>query len=740
MPNDSDTKMRGDHSPPSLGWLTVVGALVFYAAMILVATYPAVRTCQTRLAAADLTDPLQHLWCLRWYRTCLEEGASPLFCPEIQYPEGSPLGLYSPLQLQSLVYLGCSYLTKNDALLFNAILFAEYLFTGIGTFLLAWFLTRERWGSILAGLLAMLGGPMMFGAWSGGTELLALGGFPLFLVGWLRFVDRPSLGRLAAAIGLFLLLAACSPYYGVLGVFPAVLYVMMQAVGGGRRGVGGWLKPRIGWFLAFSLLVILTIPLLFPAQIWAVVHGYSMERSRIHFEQFGTSVWNYLIPPPENCLMYLVLPPFWKTPGVGNRPTVYLGMVTLGLLGYAVARGVRFRQSRFLWFSFAMFVVLSLGAYGSIGDYKVSLPADWLWDWFPPFRSLRVPARFGYFGAICAAVLAGGALRPLLERIRCRGIRAVIIVGLVVLAVADLARVPFITRELPALPDCYAFLLRNQPGASFCEIHPAENHLSYESTITYWQALHGGRTSAGNPGVNNRPLMNHVLAASPFSYKQLSDLSYLSEPGPETIDLIQGVDFEDYAWLFLTVHGFDDLILHKWTWGNRPMPAPLLRIRERLAEAIVFEDEATVAFDRARLEPPQRPTLICTEGWRERFLRRGRYSAIATEDARLMLFNPTPERALRLKLTASAFIKPRTVRLLADGRELACWRVQPTESADFVSPPFRLPEGLHELSLASDGASPPAHPKSAPTGGPLKPFSLWVSGLQIIDPGKVPTP
>ncbi len=44
-------------------------------------------------------DPPQHLrGLMRWYRTCLVEGRSPLICPELLYPTGAPLSGFSLLQ------------------------------------------------------------------------------------------------------------------------------------------------------------------------------------------------------------------------------------------------------------------------------------------------------------------------------------------------------------------------------------------------------------------------------------------------------------------------------------------------------------------------------------------------------------------------------------------------------------------------------------------------------------------
>src|SRR5262249_20998963 len=92
----------------------------------------------------EACDALQHLWVMRWYKTCLFEGRWPLLCPEIQHPVGAPLGNFSPLHLQSLLYLPLSLLSGSDILCYNLVWLTGLLLTGLGTSLLAWRVVRDR--------------------------------------------------------------------------------------------------------------------------------------------------------------------------------------------------------------------------------------------------------------------------------------------------------------------------------------------------------------------------------------------------------------------------------------------------------------------------------------------------------------------------------------------------------------------------------------------------------------------
>src|SRR5262249_13241906 len=206
-------------APP--GWRSLAGWAAFYVLSAAAATYPVILWFRTSMPGS-LCDPLQHLWIMRWYRTCLLEGRSPVLCPEIQYPVGAPLGNFSPLHLQSLLFIPLSFVLGNDILAFNLTWLTGLVFTGLGTMLLARQVLRDRLCAGFSGMLAMLSAPMMLHA-HGHLELIYLGSIPLFLVAWLRFVDLPGRGRLAAAVLAYILVAMSAAYYSVFAIMPAAL-------------------------------------------------------------------------------------------------------------------------------------------------------------------------------------------------------------------------------------------------------------------------------------------------------------------------------------------------------------------------------------------------------------------------------------------------------------------------------------------------------------------------------------
>jgi hypothetical protein len=675
-----------------------------------VATYPVVLKFGDSIPG-QLSDPLEHLWIMRWSESCLKAGRLPFFCPALNYPTGVPLGYFPTMHLPTAGFLALGLVTDNDVARFNVLWFFGFVATGMGSFLLAWWVIRKVGAAWLAGLGAMLTGPMLMHA-HGHLETMQLGAVPLFLIGWLRFVDRPSRGRLAASVGLYWLVVASAPYFAVLAVFPAAWYVAWSVAFAGSGGRRAWILARAGWLLAFGLVVLPGLALLFSSQIWAAVHGHSMARTRSEFNQFGAPIWSSFIPSPLHALGRNAKPGFFESTGSASRMSEcssYLGVVTLGLLAYAALRRVRFPLAGFWWSALILMVVLSWGSHLQVGTARISLPAGWLYGIFPPFHLIRVPARFNLFAAVCAVVPASAALADLLGRVRGRVARGSFVIGLVALMLADMSMIPFETATIPGIPAIYQELVYRNPETAIVDapMFGSNEGQVFSSVWEYWQSIHQLRTTAGYPGLPNAPFEAEIVRGSPFWAKRLLDPDYLSHPGSEHFGPVEGVDARDYTWLYLTAHGFDRVVLHQETWFDSKYQSGCDRIKALLADARFLEADVAI-FDRATLRPPEGLTWLCGEGFRPSLIHPDARSFGVLRKARLVIFNPTPERSVVLSLVdASAFTRARVVRLMQGVREIARWNVEPGTSRTIETPPFRLEDGVQELRLESDGDDRP---------------------------------
>ncbi|MDB5349148.1 MAG: hypothetical protein JWN86_395 [Planctomycetota bacterium] len=730
MPADSAPEIN---QAPAVALLIKDLALVwaFYIACALILSYPLIKTFSTTLAGS-LIDPLQHLWIMRWYRSCLLEWRSPVICPELQYPVGAPLGNFSPLHLQAILFIPLSLVLRNDVLCFNLVWLFAMTTTGLGTFLLAWQAVRDKPCAAFAGMLAMLSTPMMLHCRSH-LELITLGGFPLFLVGWMRFVDRPTRGRLVVSAGLYVLVALCAAYYVVFAMVPAALYVVWKLMNEGRNGPR-WLVSRMFWLTGFGVLALPALALVFGNHIWASANGYASQRSLTEFNAYSAAPWTFIIPTPMHRIDQFMPANVYAAAGyslgMGERSS-YLGVITILLIHQAAVRKEKFARRGYLWLALVAMVVLAWGGVLKLGDRKIVLPAGWLRDHFFAFRMLRVPARFNLFVGVVAAVIAAAGLKGILARISQRPVRVVLYGSVVALSMVDLLIFPFSTGKIPEMPACYRTILDRDPQASFVEVpqYPSSGSFLYSLT-SYWQSIHRGRTNAGYSGNGNTPMDNLVSWNSPFSYFFLEDPNYLADPEWTSIDVVGGVSFHDYTWLYLHQNKYRYVVLHQWKGYADGYPEKLSRVKALMSHAKIFEDARTIVYDRAKLTPPTRPVVVSAEGWRESYLAR-RIRAVGKTSS-LAVYNPNASRPVSLALNASAFRSSRTARLLLEGRELASWTIVPDrEFRTYRTPPLMLPAGVSLLTLDCDGEETPWNSHEFALETDSAPYSLKVAGLTI---------
>ena len=518
------------------GWRTVAIVASAYIACVSLATWP--RVLWFRSTLPSLGDTLQHLWIMRWYKTCLLEGRSVVVCPEIQYPVGAPLGTFSPLHFQSLLFIPLSLALDQDVLCYNLVWMFGIVFTGLGTFLLIWQGQRDVWCAGFGGMLAMLSGPMLLHA-IGHLELICLGGFPLFLWGWIRFVDRPAGGHLATVIGLYLLLGLISAYFVVFAIFPAALYAAWCTLSLRPREQVAWLRERAGWFLAFAAVVAPGLLFIFGNQLWAKRYGYVVPRPISEFRIHSAPLWSYVLPSDQHVLGRVLPSRLYETSEVhGNLGECcsYLGMVGLGLVLYTAVIRARFARATFWWATLFVLIVLSGGAAWKVGRYEIPLPAIWLKRNVLLFEQIRAPARFNLFAAVVAALVAAQGLKELLSRLRGRWSRAAVFAALAVVALADLAIVPYGAASIPPMPGCYSFMKQAAPGAAFLEVPQFGSGGSFLYALcSYWQSHHRGRTSAGYCGQGNAVFDNLLTYNSPFEATRLAR-SPTTSPAPIGFD------------------------------------------------------------------------------------------------------------------------------------------------------------------------------------------------------------
>jgi len=152
--------------------------------------------------------------------------------------------------------------------------------------------------------------------------------------------------------------------------------------------------------------------------------------------------------------------------------------------------------------------VLALGPFVTIAGAKWSLPYAWSFQWLPPLRALRVPARWALLGSLGLSLAASAGASRLPRRT---------FWPVVLIAVAEAWVGPFPTAPVPNGGEpfsVYRFLAATN-GGPLVELPLAtstEEGFRLEPSRLYWSTLHW------------RPTVNGYSGYTPAPYRELARL------------------------------------------------------------------------------------------------------------------------------------------------------------------------------------------------------------------------
>ncbi|MDQ2808938.1 MAG: hypothetical protein M3Z04_18845, partial [Chloroflexota bacterium] len=255
-----------DRAAAPRAWLPHLGALLGYAALAVLVTWPTLPNFFTRITGNLIPDRDQNLWNLWWVREALlVHHTNPFHTDLLYYPYGVDLYLHDLALPNGLIALG-PYLLFGLFAAYNTVVLASYVLTGYAAYRLVLyclargdhadlsplppplrregvpdditppFLRREGGAGGVRSvphLAAFLGGVIFaFTAYSLDAQkqinILALEWVPFAAEAWLRAWDGAS-RRWAAAAALFLVLAMLvNSYYEVLLALFMAAYVLYR--------------------------------------------------------------------------------------------------------------------------------------------------------------------------------------------------------------------------------------------------------------------------------------------------------------------------------------------------------------------------------------------------------------------------------------------------------------------------------------------------------------------------------
>jgi hypothetical protein len=525
----------------------LVLSLILFTLLTAVMTYPQV--LHMKDGVHDPGDPLMVTWILSWVGHQLPRAPAHLFDANIFYPERNTLAYSETLVVPGAIAAPLGWLGVSAIVVYNLVFLSGFAISGVGVALLVRRLTGNAGAAVLAGIVFAFP-PYRIDHYAH-LQLQQTQFIPLSLWAFHRLLDTGRL-RDGVRLGLFVACQMLSCMYYGLFLIPYMAVVcgtMLVAARAMRR------DRLVALVAAGAVLAVVMVP---AGRAYLNARRVVGERGRAEVAD-GSATWrNYLAPPEVNAVYGKVFARFMQP-----ERRLFPGFMAIALAIVAVwpaphheptnprtherdIFGLRaFVSSRFRGYSvrlaYALGLLLSFDV--SLGFNGIVYRA--LYDYFLPFRALRIPARMGIMVGFSLAVLAGYGAARIAGRLRSVGTRRFVLVVIGALMLVEYASRPLPLWHAPvAPPPVYDDIARDRgdsPTAVIFEFptgHMEDPEYLYYSTF-HWQSLVNGYSGFFPPSY-----VKIVRAVQNF-------------PDPTSFDVIKS-------------HGARYLVIHgEWLYGAR---------------------------------------------------------------------------------------------------------------------------------------------------------------------------
>jgi hypothetical protein len=343
----------------------------------------------------DLGDPLFSMWRLAWIAHQLPLDPRHLFDANIFHPAARTLAYSDAMLLPALIGAPALWIGAPLAGVYTSLLLFSFVAAGLGMFVLVSAVTRHAGAAAISGLVFAFD-PFRFLHYSH-LELQFTFCMPLALFFLLRTLATGS-RRDGALAGVFIALqGVCSLYYGAYLAVSLVVVVISWICFVKRVDRRALESLGLALAIAGTFAVLITLP--YRANRTTVG-----ERGADEVRSFSATGHDYLTAYRQSAVYGLRL---WD-PNNGERklfpgtlPAVLGGAALLSPASPVVVPAA---------IALAVSVDASLGLNGTL--------YSWLYDYLPPFRGFRAPARFRAVGGLYLALLCGLAVAALARRMR----------------------------------------------------------------------------------------------------------------------------------------------------------------------------------------------------------------------------------------------------------------------------------------------------------------------------------
>jgi len=452
-------------------------ALAFFTALTAVMTWPQV--AHMRDGVHDPGDPLMVTWVLAWVAHQLPRAPAHLFDANIFYPARNTLAYSETLVVPGAAAAPLHWAGVHPIVVYNLVFLSGFALSGAGVALLVRRLTGNVGAALVAGLVFAFA-PYRIDHYAH-LQLQQTQFIPLALWAFHRLMDRGRV-RDGALVG------ACVAAQMLSCMYYGVFLVLYMAVVCGVMLIAAGSLPRQR-LIALAAAALVVVAAMIPAgRAYLAARAVVGERGRQEVADGSARLRNYLAPPEVNAVYGVVFNRF-----TDPERRLFPGFAAIALAIVGLWPGLR-HDGRRARLAYALGLLLafdvSLGFNGFV--YRA------LYDYFLPFRALRIPARMGIMVSFSLAVLGGYGAARLAARARTPRARHAVLAAIGALILIESASKPLpLWRPPDGPPPAYAAIERDRgdsPTAVLFEFptgHMEDPEYLYYS-VFHWQSLVNG--------------------------------------------------------------------------------------------------------------------------------------------------------------------------------------------------------------------------------------------------------
>jgi len=494
-------------------------ALLLFTVLTAVMTYPQVLHLHD--GVHDDGDPLMVTWVLAWVAHQLPRAPAHLFDANIFSPERNTLAFSETLLVPGAIVAPLHWLGVGAILIYNLVFLSGFALSGVGVALLVRRLTHNDGAAMVAGIVFAFP-PYRIDHYAH-LQLQQTQFIPLSLWAFHVLLDRGRL-RDGVRLGAFVACQLLSCMYYGLFLVPYMAVVCGTMLIADRRMHR---QRAVALAAAAVIIVIATVPL---GRAYLSARQIVGERGRAEVAE-GSATWrNYLAPPETNAVYGKVFARFMDPERRLFPGFVAVALAIVGLWPPVSATRLAYALGLILAFD------VSLGFNGVI--YRT------LYDYFLPFKALRIPARMGLMVVFSLAVLAGEGAARLVRRMRSPSTRRALLLGLGALMLVEYASTPELVTVPRNPPEIYSDLLRDRGDSPTAILFEFPTLLTSDPAYLYYSTFHW------------QTLINGYSGFFPPSYLRLRQ-AIQNFPEPPSMDAIR-----ERGAQYLIVHG-------EYLYGNR---------------------------------------------------------------------------------------------------------------------------------------------------------------------------